>query len=153
MRREPHEVSEKLKHEETYVLTTDGDVEFNPEDVDILLDRLNMDAKVGSVSGRVYPVGDSPVVWYQQFEYAAGYWLQKVAEHVLGTVMCSPGCFSVFRAKALAAVLPDYSKNVKEASDFLKMDMGEDRWLSTLLIRKDCAIRLRRVVKMQNEMP
>ena len=124
----------------TYVLTTDGDVEFEPEDVDILLDRLNMDERVGGVSGRVYPEGDGPVVWYQEFEYAAGYWLQKVAEHVIGTVMCSPGCFSAFRAKDLAKVLPEYSKNVKEASDFLKMDMGEDRWLSTLLIRENCRL-------------
>ena len=124
------------KLDKTYVLTTDGDVQFEPEDVEILLDRLNMDERVGGVSGRVYPEGSGLVVWYQQFEYAAGYWLQKVAEHVFGTVMCSPGCFSAFRAKALREVLPEYSKNVDEASDFLKMDMGEDRWLSTLLIRK-----------------
>ena len=126
----------KLEKEKTYILTTDGDVNFSPTAVDVLLDRLNMDAKVGSVSGRVYPVGEGFVVWYQQFEYAAGYWLQKVAEHVFGTVMCSPGCFSAFRVEALNEVLEEYSKTAKTANDFLKMDMGEDRWLSTLLIRK-----------------
>ena len=30
-----------------------------------------------------------------------GHWLQKATEHVLGCVLCSPGCFSLFRAKAI----------------------------------------------------
>ena len=38
---------------------------------------------------------------YQKFEYAVGHWLQKATEHVLGCVLCSPGCFSLFRAKAI----------------------------------------------------
>ena len=41
------------------------------------------------------------MVWYQLFEYAIGHWLQKATEHMIGCVMCSPGCFSLFRAKAL----------------------------------------------------
>ena len=40
-------------------------------------------------------------VRYQKFEYAVGHWLQKATEHVLGCVLCSPGCFSLFRAKAI----------------------------------------------------
>ena len=39
--------------------------------------------------------------WYQKFEYATGHWLQKATEHVLGCVLCSPGCFSLFRGKAV----------------------------------------------------
>ena len=35
--------------------------------------------------------------WYQAFEYAIGHWLQKATEHVMGCVLCSPGCFSLFR--------------------------------------------------------
>lgn len=38
---------------------------------------------------------------YQMFEYAIGHWLQKATEHVLGCVLCSPGCFSLFRGKAV----------------------------------------------------
>ena len=39
--------------------------------------------------------------WYQKFEYAIGHWLQKATEHIMGCVLCSPGCFSLFRASAL----------------------------------------------------
>jgi chitin synthase len=35
------------------------------------------------------------------FEYAIGHWLQKSTEHIMGCVLCSPGCFSLFRGKAL----------------------------------------------------
>lgn len=41
------------------------------------------------------------MVWYQKFEYAIGHWLQKATEHMIGCVLCSPGCFSLFRGKAL----------------------------------------------------
>lgn len=54
---------------------------------------------------------------------------------MLGTVLCSPGCFSVYRAAALRDVLPIYCSEVKCASEFLTKDMGEDRWLCTLMVR------------------
>ena len=41
------------------------------------------------------------LVWYQKFEYAIAHWLHKTAEHVMGVVLCTPGCFSMFRASAL----------------------------------------------------
>lgn len=44
-----------------------------------------------------YPVGSSIIAQYQKFEYAAGHWLQKTAEDVIGTVLCSPGCFTLVR--------------------------------------------------------
>ena len=58
----------------------------------------------------------------------------QTAEHVLGSVLCAPGCFSVYRCWALADVLPKYAKRVESAFDFLTKDMGEDRWLCTLLV-------------------
>lgn len=55
----------------------------------------------GAACGRIHPVGSGPMVWYQMFEYAIGHWLQKATEHMIGCVLCSPGCFSLFRGKAL----------------------------------------------------
>jgi cellulose synthase/poly-beta-1,6-N-acetylglucosamine synthase-like glycosyltransferase len=55
---------------------------------------------------------------------------------VLGTVLCCPGCFSLYRVDALRDVLLEYSTSVTEANDFLTKDMGEDRWLCTLLVLK-----------------
>jgi chitin synthase len=56
-----------------------------------MVDKMKKNNKVGSVCGRVHPIGSGPVVWYQVFEYAVGHWLQKATEHLFGTVMCSPG--------------------------------------------------------------
>ena len=49
----------------------------------------------------------------------------QVANHVLGSVLCSPGCFSVYRATAVRDVLPIYSTKVDNSFDFLTKDMGE----------------------------
>ncbi|XP_066284168.1 uncharacterized protein [Branchiostoma lanceolatum] len=132
----PHHIDQL--DDETFVLTTDADVQFTPESVAALLDLASRDRKVGAVSGRTHPSGTGPVVWYQIFDYAIGHWFQKVAEHVYGSVLCCPGCFSVFRARALRQVLPEYASMVSEGkpSQFLTKDMGEDRWLSTLLVEK-----------------
>jgi chitin synthase len=66
------------------------------------------------------------MVWYQLFEYAIGHWFQKATEHILGCVLCSPGCFSLFRGLALLDdnVMKMYTKNVEKATDYLQCDQG-----------------------------
>lgn len=63
-------------------MTLDGDVEFQPDAVRLMIDKIKENKKLGSVCGRVQPIGKGPMVWYQQFEYAVGHWLQKAAEHM-----------------------------------------------------------------------
>ncbi|XP_052223121.1 chitin synthase chs-2-like [Dreissena polymorpha] len=113
---------------------------FTPDSVEALLDRMIRDDSLGAVCARTHPVGRGPLggllVWYQTFEYAIGHWFQKAAEHVIGTVLCSPGCFSIYRCDAIQDVLPAYATDVKHAYDFLTKDMGEDRWLCTLMVQK-----------------
>lgn len=121
--------------EETYILTTDADVRFTPDAVEALLDLMTRDPSVGAVCARTHPLGSGPMVWYQVFEYALGHWFQKAAEHVIGSVLCSPGCFSVYRCKAIRDVLPMYASNVEHAFEFLTKDMGEDRWFCTLMVQ------------------
>lgn len=121
--------------EESYILTTDADVRFTPDSVEALLDLMTRDQSVGAVCARTHPLGSGPLVWYQVFEYAIGHWFQKAAEHVLGSVLCSPGCFSVYRCKAIRDILPQYASNVERAFEFLTKDMGEDRWFCTLMVQ------------------
>ena len=68
-----------------------------------------------------------PMVWYQLFEYAVGHWFQKATEHVLGCVLCSPGCFSLFRGLSLLDdnVMKMYTKKVEKASEYLQCDQGK----------------------------
>ena len=125
-----------LTLENTFILTTDSDVKFTPKSAVVLLDMLESNPMVGAVCARTHPLGSGPLYWYQVFDYAVGHWFQKPAEHLLGCVLCSPGCFSVFRCSALKQVLETYSSETTSGMEFLMRDMGEDRWLCTLLIKK-----------------
>ena len=71
------------------------------------------------------------MVWYQKFEYAIGHWLQKAAEHMLGCVLCSPGCFSLFRGSAIMDdnVMRTYATKSTEARHYVQYDQG---WYLTL---------------------
>ncbi|XP_022537815.2 chitin synthase 1 [Astyanax mexicanus] len=127
-----------ISDENTYILALDGDTDFHPSAVILLVDRLRMYSNVGAACGRIHPTGMGPMVWYQKFEYAVGHWLQKTAEHVFGCVLCSPGCFSLFRGSALMDdnVLKRYTTKATRASEYVQYDQGEDRWLCTLLLQQ-----------------
>ncbi|CAF0706559.1 unnamed protein product [Brachionus calyciflorus] len=133
-------ISEDKKQvaQNTFILALDGDVDFKPEAVLLLVDRMRKNPKVGAACGRIHPIGSGPMVWYQKFEYAVGHWLQKAAEHKLGCVLCSPGCFSLFRGSALMDdnVMRRYADKATEASHYVQYDQGEDRWLCTLLLQE-----------------
>ncbi|XP_060583228.1 chitin synthase chs-1-like [Ruditapes philippinarum] len=126
------------KAQNTFLLALDGDVDFSPGAVRLLLDRMRKSEKVGAACGRIHPIGTGPVVWFQKFEYAIAHWLQKATEHVLGCVLCSPGCFSMFRGSALMDdnVMKKYTILPTEAAHHLMYDQGEDRWLCTLLLQQ-----------------
>nr|XP_046254899.1 chitin synthase 1 [Scatophagus argus] len=127
-----------ISDDNTYILALDGDTDFHPKAVILLVDRLRMYDNVGAACGRIHPTGMGPMVWYQKFEYAVGHWLQKTAEHVFGSVLCSPGCFSLFRGSALMDdnVLKRYTTTATRASEYVQYDQGEDRWLCTLLLQQ-----------------
>ena len=75
---------------------------------------------------------------YQKFEYALSHWLQKSTEHILGCVLCSPGCFSLFRGEALMSdnVMNTYTTVPTKPEHHVQYDQGEDRWLCTLLLQQ-----------------
>ncbi|KAF9415607.1 hypothetical protein HW555_006815 [Spodoptera exigua] len=121
--------------ENTYLLALDGDIDFKPTAVTLLIDLMKKDKNLGAACGRIHPVGSGFMAWYQMFEYAIGHWLQKATEHMIGCVLCSPGCFSLFRGKAL---MDDnkYTLTSHEARHYVQYDQGEDRWLCTLLLQR-----------------
>lgn len=69
-------------HDHSYILTTDADVKFHPEDVTALMDFMSRDPSVGAVCGRTHPLGSGALVWYQIFDYAIGHWLLKVRKSI-----------------------------------------------------------------------
>ncbi|XP_047986974.1 chitin synthase chs-2-like [Leguminivora glycinivorella] len=124
--------------ENTYLLALDGDIDFQPSAVTLLIDLMKKDKNLGAACGRIHPVGSGFMAWYQMFEYAVGHWLQKATEHMIGCVLCSPGCFSLFRGKALMDdnVMKKYTLTSHEARHYVQYDQGEDRWLCTLLLQR-----------------
>ncbi|EYC16675.1 hypothetical protein Y032_0033g2779 [Ancylostoma ceylanicum] len=124
--------------ENTFILTLDGDVDFTPQCVHLLVDLMKKNRRLGAACGRIHPRGSGLMVWYQKFEYAVGHWLQKATEHMIGCVMCSPGCFSLFRSYALMDdnVTRKYASKSEQPLDYIQYDQGEDRWLCTLLLQR-----------------
>ncbi|XP_055854071.1 chitin synthase chs-2 [Episyrphus balteatus] len=124
--------------ENTFILALDGDIDFQPQAVQLLIDRMKAIDELGAACGRIHPVGRGPMVWYQKFEYAIGHWLQKSTEHVIGCVLCSPGCFSLFRGSALMenSVMKKYTTVSQEPMHYVQYDQGEDRWLCTLILKQ-----------------
>ncbi|XP_076458865.1 chitin synthase chs-2-like [Babylonia areolata] len=128
----------QVRADNTFLLALDGDVDFQPDAVQILVDRMKQTPALGAACGRIHPIGSGPMVWYQKFEYAVSHWLQKSTEHILGCVLCSPGCFSLFRGSALMDdnVMKRYTTPPTEARHYVQYDQGEDRWLCTLLLQQ-----------------
>ncbi|XP_076459203.1 chitin synthase chs-2-like [Babylonia areolata] len=128
----------QIQADNTFLLTLDGDMDFQPSAVQLLVDRMKKNEKVGAACGRIHPVGTGPMVWYQKFEYAVSHWLQKATEHMIGCVLCSPGCFSLFRASSLMDdnVMRKYATLSTQARHYVQYDQGEDRWLCTLLLQQ-----------------
>ncbi|XP_066253334.1 chitin synthase chs-2-like isoform X2 [Euwallacea similis] len=122
----------------TFLLALDGDIDFQAEAVHLLIQYMKKKDNVGAACGRIHPVGSGAMAWYQVFEYAVGHWMQKATEHVIGCVLCSPGCFSLFRASALMDhnVMARYTTRASEARHYVQYDQGEDRWLCTLLLQR-----------------
>jgi len=116
--------------ENTYLLALDGDIDFQPKAVHLLVDLMKKNTLLGAACGRIHPVGSGPMVWYQKFEYAVGHWLQKATEHMIGCVFCSPGCFSLFRGKALMNydVMCKYTTRSKEAKHYVQYDQGWSKY-------------------------
>ncbi|CAK9800283.1 Chitin synthase chs-2 [Anthophora plagiata] len=134
--------TKEILADNTYILTLDGDVDFRPAAVKGLIDLMKKDKELGAACGRIHPIGKGLMIWLQKFEYAVGHWLQKSTEHTIGSVLCSPGCFSLFRAKALMQhnVIAKYAIKSTEPNHYIQYDQGEDRWLCTLILQAGCKV-------------
>ncbi|KAK7109660.1 hypothetical protein V1264_013661 [Littorina saxatilis] len=127
----------------TYILATDADMLFDDTAVLDVVNVCNGDLRLGAACGRTHPMGKkiNPIVWYQIFEYAKDFWMIKSAQNVIGSVMCCPGCFSLYRAEAIDQVVKHYSEPTTRAGDVFTKDTGEDRWMCTLMMMRGWKLR------------
>ena len=127
-----------LKESDTLILTLDGDMQFHPTDALRIVDFVVDNPKIGAAAGFTIPVGTGILELAQKFEYSLQHWLSKSTEETLGSVLVTPGCFSVLRGKALldTNTLIKFASKATKPAHFLKYYQGEDRWLITLLLKR-----------------
>ena len=135
-RKEDHNTSEE-RDNGSLILTIDGDMQFHPNSVLRLIDFVVDKPEIGAACGFILPAGTGILESVQKFEYSVQHWFSKTTEEVLGSVLCTPGCFSVLRGKALleSNILKTFASQPIKPEHFLKYDQGEDRWLLTLLLK------------------
>ncbi|XP_048755154.2 uncharacterized protein LOC125666075 [Ostrea edulis] len=126
-----------------FILATDADMSFDDHNVLNLLDAIEKDVNIGGVCGRTLPIGihRHPIVWLQIFDYAKDFWMIKSAQNIIGSVMCCPGCFSLFRLEAINDVIEKFAEPTQSIMDVFTKDSGEDRWMCTLMMKAGWTLR------------
>lgn len=89
-----------FKAENTFLLALDGDVDFKPHAVQLLVDRMRKSKKVGAACGRIHPIGSGkhvyqntePIHWpstiNRNIESQAIFYVLKFFTYRARTVMC-----------------------------------------------------------------
>ncbi|RAH77844.1 hypothetical protein BO86DRAFT_275090, partial [Aspergillus japonicus CBS 114.51] len=141
--------------EAMYMLVVDLDTEVRPTGISYLVHQLQKDPTLIGVCG--YTSDSNPfsnlVTCSQVFEYWLTHAVLKAVESVCSNVLVLSGCFTIYRLKwpdnqpaiLLPGILKDYAGSYeKTLHEHNLLSIGEDRYLSTLVIRyfgSDCRLR------------
>lgn len=133
------------------VLMVDADTKVFPDSLTHMLSAMVKDPEIMGLCGetKIANKRDSWVSAIQVFEYFISHHLAKSFESVFGGVTCLPGCFCMYRIKtpkggqnywvpilANPDVVEHYSENVVDTLHKKNLLLlGEDRFLSTLMLR------------------
>ncbi|KAF2754159.1 chitin synthase 4 [Pseudovirgaria hyperparasitica] len=133
------------------VLMVDADTKVFPDSLTHMISAMVKDPEVMGLCGetKIANKRQSWVSMIQVFEYFISHHLSKSFESVFGGVTCLPGCFCMYRIKAPKGgqnywvpilanpdVVEHYSENVVETlHEKNLLLLGEDRYLSTLMLR------------------
>ncbi|KAJ2766479.1 hypothetical protein IWQ56_003709, partial [Coemansia nantahalensis] len=133
------------------VLMVDADTKVYVDSVTAMVKTMVDDPAIMGLCGetKIANKTDSWVTMIQVFEYYIAHHQSKAFESVFGGVTCLPGCFCMYRIKAPKGqhgywvpilanpdIVEHYSENVVETlHDKNLLLLGEDRYLSTLMLR------------------
>lgn len=147
------QVGGKMIMEYETVLMVDADTRVFPDSIRHMCAEMAKDTNIMGLCGetKIANKKESWVTAIQVFEYYISHHHSKAFESIFGSVLCLPGCFSMFRIKspkdkeqtcwvpilANPDIVECYSNN---STDTLHQKnlllLGEDRYLSSLLLRK-----------------
>ncbi|KAL2756755.1 glycosyltransferase family 2 protein [Sodiomyces alcalophilus JCM 7366] len=133
------------------VLMVDADTKVFPDSLTHMMSAMVKDPEIMGLCGetKIANKRDSWVSAIQVFEYFISHHLAKSFESVFGGVTCLPGCFCMYRIKAPKGaqdywvpilanpdIVEHYSENVVDTLHKKNLLLlGEDRFLSTLMLR------------------
>lgn len=133
------------------VLMVDADTKVFPDSLTHMVSAMVKDPEIMGLCGetKIANKTQSWVSMIQVFEYFISHHLSKSFESVFGGVTCLPGCFCMYRIKtpkggqnywvpilANPDIVEHYSENVVETLHQKNLLLlGEDRYLSTLMLR------------------
>lgn len=133
------------------VLMVDADTKVFPDSLTHMISAMVKDPDIMGLCGetKIANKRQSWVSAIQVFEYFISHHLSKSFESVFGGVTCLPGCFCMYRIKAPKGaqnywvpilanpdVVEHYSENVVDTLHKKNLLLlGEDRYLSTLMLR------------------
>ncbi|KAK4180383.1 chitin synthase-domain-containing protein [Triangularia setosa] len=133
------------------VLMVDADTNVFPDSLTHMISAMVKDPDIMGLCGET-KIANKRASWVsaiQVFEYFISHHLAKSFESVFGGVTCLPGCFCMYRIKAPKGaqnywvpilanpdVVEHYSENVVDTLHKKNLLLlGEDRYLSTLMLR------------------
>ena len=126
----------------SYLLFLDCDTTTQGKDIQCLVDTLEIDSDCGGVTGWLKVANTdcaNVTVLLQKFYiYFYGHIIEKAADTIFGKCTCLPGAFSLVRYSAFIGCLDKFSE-IPMDDDFHKincLELGEDRYMTTLLIQK-----------------
>ncbi|KAG1444264.1 hypothetical protein G6F56_010372 [Rhizopus delemar] len=131
------------------VLMVDADTEVLPDALTYMIAAMANDITIMGLCGetRIANKRTSWVTAIQVFEYYISHHYAKAFESLFGMVTCLPGCFSMYRIKAPKSgawvpilanpdIVLEYNQNtVTTLHEKNLLLLGEDRFLSTLMLR------------------
>nr|KAJ3420663.1 hypothetical protein HK105_005411 [Polyrhizophydium stewartii] len=131
------------------LLMVDADTFVARDSLRYMVQAMKNDERVMGLCGetRIANKKESWVTMIQVYEYFTSHNLGKAFESLFGGVTCLPGCFCMYRIKATKgkskvpllvspAIVEEYSENVVDTLHKKNLLLlGEDRFLSTLMLR------------------
>jgi len=133
------------------VLMVDADTKVFPDSLTHMVSAMVKDPEIMGLCGetKIANKAESWVTMIQVFEYFVSHHLSKSFESAFGAVTCLPGCFCMYRIKtpkggqnywvpilANPDIVEHYSENVVDTLHKKNLLLlGEDRYLSTLMLR------------------
>ncbi|KAI8854469.1 chitin synthase-domain-containing protein [Chytridium lagenaria] len=134
-----------------FILMVDADTKIEDTALLHMINAMKSDESIMGLCGetRISNKTASWVSMIQVFEYYISHHLGKAFESVFGGVTCLPGCFCMYRVKASNGlegyfvpilvnpdIVEEYSENIVDTLHKKNLLLlGEDRFLSTLMLR------------------